>query len=272
MSGEDANFYVYVYIDPRNFREFYYGKGRGARSYSHLDDKSDSKKMKIISEIKSEGLEPIIRVIASRLTEAEAFLVEKTLIWKLGHGLTNISGGHFAEHFRPMNTLHREVAGFDFQNDIVYVNVGEGDHRCWEDCRNHGFLSAGQGIQWSNQIRRINDGDIVVAYLKNRGYVGVGLVKRTAVRILDFRKADNSSLRKDMLREPRIFENAESLELSEYLLLIDWIKVVQSSEGYWRKKAGLFSTQLVTASLANQPKTLEFLESCFCMNFADVRR
>jgi hypothetical protein len=25
------DYYVYVYIDPRNFEEFYYGKGRGNR-------------------------------------------------------------------------------------------------------------------------------------------------------------------------------------------------------------------------------------------------
>jgi len=26
-----ADYYVYVYIDPRNLEEFYYGKGQGAR-------------------------------------------------------------------------------------------------------------------------------------------------------------------------------------------------------------------------------------------------
>ena len=34
----ENNFYVYVYIDPRNFEEFYYGKGKGCRKQAHLKD------------------------------------------------------------------------------------------------------------------------------------------------------------------------------------------------------------------------------------------
>ena len=42
------NYYVYVYIDPRNFEEFYYGKGKGNRKEAHLKAKDDSEKTKII--------------------------------------------------------------------------------------------------------------------------------------------------------------------------------------------------------------------------------
>ena len=35
-------FYVYVYIDPRNLEEFYFGKGQGSRKNAHLSDTSDS--------------------------------------------------------------------------------------------------------------------------------------------------------------------------------------------------------------------------------------
>ena len=100
------NYYVYVYIDPRNYEEFYYGKGKGNRMKAHLNDESDTEKVKRIKAIQKEGLEPIIKVIAKGLTESEAFLIEKTLIWKLGRNLTNILPGHFADKFRPHNTLH----------------------------------------------------------------------------------------------------------------------------------------------------------------------
>lgn len=30
------DYYVYVYIDPRNYEEFYYGKGKGSRKNAHL--------------------------------------------------------------------------------------------------------------------------------------------------------------------------------------------------------------------------------------------
>ena len=40
-----ANYYVYVYIDPRSYEEFYYGKGKGARKDAHLSDVGDSAKV-----------------------------------------------------------------------------------------------------------------------------------------------------------------------------------------------------------------------------------
>ena len=64
MSEEKAEYYVYVYIDPRNFEEFYYGKGKGNRKEAHLFEDSDSEKSNRIKEITKEGLKPIIKVIA----------------------------------------------------------------------------------------------------------------------------------------------------------------------------------------------------------------
>lgn len=112
------DYYVYVYIDPRNLEEFYYGKGKGSRKNAHLLDVSDSEKSKRIRNIKEAGLEPIIRVIASNLTEQEALLIEATLIWKLGRFTANVASGYFASKFRPHDTYHVELSGFDFQNGI----------------------------------------------------------------------------------------------------------------------------------------------------------
>lgn len=88
MTDLKNDYYVYVYIDPRNFEEFYYGKGTGSRKKVHLADDSDTEKAKRIKAIKAAGLNAIIKVIAKDLTEQEAFLIEKTLIWKLGKSLT----------------------------------------------------------------------------------------------------------------------------------------------------------------------------------------
>ena len=62
------DYYVYVYIDPRTYEEFYFGKGRGSRKDAHLSDNSDSEKSKQIKAIQNEGLEPIVRVIARDLS------------------------------------------------------------------------------------------------------------------------------------------------------------------------------------------------------------
>jgi len=268
MTDNTATYYVYVYIDPRNFEEFYYGKGTGSRKTAHLSDDSDTEKAKRIKAIKKEGLEPIIKVIAKGLTEKEAFLVEKTLIWKLGRNLTNLSSGHFANKFRPHDTFHQDLSGFDFNNGLYYVNVGQGKHRCWADCKEFGFLSAGQDRKWSDPIRTLEPGDIVVAYLKTHGYVGIGRVTGKAVKVNDF-KIDGKSLHQFDLKESNIFENCDN-ENSEYPVKIEWIKSVDSKDAKWKSKSGLFTIQAIKASLQGQRFTREFLETEFNIKFKDL--
>ena len=45
------DYYVYVYIDPRDYQPFYYGKGRGSRKQAHLLEDDGSEKFERISEI-----------------------------------------------------------------------------------------------------------------------------------------------------------------------------------------------------------------------------
>lgn len=68
MTDPKADYYVYVYIDPRNFEEFYFGKGTGSRKKAHLTDDTDTDKSKRIKAIQAAGMEPIIKVIAKDLT------------------------------------------------------------------------------------------------------------------------------------------------------------------------------------------------------------
>lgn len=259
----ENEYYVYVYIDPRSFEEFYYGKGN--RKNAHLNDDSDTEKGKIINAIKEEGLNPIIKVIAKNLTEQEAFLVEKTLIWKLGKNLTNISSGKFADKFRPHNTIHQNLFGFDYRNGVYYVNVGEGPHRSWDDCRKYGFLSAGQGKIYSDPLTTLEKGDVVVAYLKSYGFVGIGKVVDKAIPVNDFRYK-NQLLYQIPLKCKNMFDNSDN-DKSEYVLNVNWIKSVEAKDAKWRRKSGLFTTQQIKASLQNQKETVEFLEKEFNLKF-----
>lgn len=265
-----ANYYVYVYIDPRNLQEFYYGKGRGDRKLAHLSDVSDSEKARIIREIREEGLEPVIRVVARNLTEDQALLVEKTLIWRLGHNLTNISSGHFAENFRPHQTLHKDLYGFDFENAIYYVNVGEGDHRNWDDCRRYGFLAAGQDWEkWGRKLYSLKIGDIVVAYLRDHGYVGIGRVTERAKKAIDFRFR-GKPLDPAQLKQPVMLEVTEDPKDEEHLVRVEWIVAVDREDAKWKRNDGLFTSQLVVASLENQPKTIDFLNKSFGVILNDL--
>ena len=268
MKNNNLDYYVYVYIDPRNFEEFYYGKGKGKRKFSHLSDSSDNEKTNRIKDIQKAGLQPIIKVIANKLTESQAFLIEKTLIWKLGNSLTNQSSGHFAEKFRPHNTIHLDLDHFDYEKGIYYVNVGEGDNRCWEDCREFGYMSAGQHPKYSDPIRTLEIGDIVAAYLKGYGYVGIGRVTKKAVRANSF-KIKGKLLSRYNLKMPNIYTNSDN-ENSEFLVKVDWIKSVDRDNAKWKSKSKIFSSQLIKASLENQQKTIQFLENEFDIKFKDL--
>lgn len=260
--NENSDYYVYVYIDPRNFEEFYYGKGIGDRKYAHLGDEGDSEKAQRIKDIHKSGLKPIIKVIAKDLTESEAFLIEKTLIWKLGRTLTNVSSGHFAEKFRPHNTMHTNLYGFDYQNGIYFFNVGEGPHRTWADCRKYGFLSAGQGKIWGEQTQALHEGDVVVAYLSKKGYVGVGVVIEEAVMAKDFR-INGKRLDQLNLVCKRMMENASDPEKAEYPVRVEWKATCDASEAKWARNRKLFTARMAKASLQNQKQTMDFISLAF---------
>ena len=258
-------FYVYVYIDPRNFEEFYYGKGTGSRSHAHLQDVGDSVKVARIKAIQKEGLEPTIRIIAKGLTSEEALMVETTLIWKLGRTLTNVASGRYVGRFRPPDTFHKRLARFDFENGIYYINVGEGETRNWDDCRQFGFLAAGGDPKWSDPIRGLEVGDVVVAYLKGAGYVGVGVVRSPAVPYADYR-SKGILLSECELAEPNIAHDASDFAICEYLVAVDWVATVDRQGAKWLPRSGLFTSQLVRASLDAQPKTIAFVEETLGVN------
>jgi uncharacterized protein len=263
------DYYVYVYIDPRNFEEFYYGKGKGSRKNAHLGDISDSPKAKRIAEIKREGLTPIIRVIARGLTENEALLIEKTLLWKLGKWTTNIASGHFADKFRPHNTLYKELSGFDYKYGIFYYNVGESKHRNWDDYMQFGFISAGHGLRWRDAICGFNPGDIFAAYLKRYGFVGIGKIKTKARMIRDI-KIKGKPLLSFPLKCRNMGDDNDNNELSEYVCLVEWIKTVPREKAKKRTSPKLYTTTHVRASLDKQQSTIAFLEDEFGIKIRDI--
>jgi len=270
MTIKRRDYYVYVYIDPRNLEEFYYGKGRGSRKDTHLrDESSDSEKSKRIREIRSAGQEPIIKVIASNLREDEAHLIETTLIWKLGKYTTNIAAGYFAGKFRPHDTLHIELSGFDYQNGLFYYNVGEGPHRDWDDYQKYGFISAGQGARWRDAILGFNIGDVFIAYLKRYGFVGVGRIKKKAEMIRNVYINKKRLLDLD-LKCKKMDDNMDNSQLSEYVALVDWIRSVPREEAKWKSKGGLYTTTLVKASLDRQLTTIQFIEKNFKVSLTDL--
>lgn len=257
------DYYVYVYIDPRNLEEFYYGKGKGSRKEAHLPDVPHSDKSGRISKIKEEGLEPTVRVIASNLTEQEALLIETTLIWKLGRLTDNVAQGHFVSKFRPPDTYHAELPGFDFQNGIYFYNVGENIERNWDDYVEYGFISAGQGEPYRKAMREFKKGDVALAYLVGHGYVGVGKIIEPAKRIRDV-EIDGKRLLDHDLKCKNMGVNSDDPVKSEYVALVEWIKTVPREKAKWRRRSKLYSGRgQIRASLAKQSSTIDFVSQEF---------
>jgi len=256
------NYYVYVYIDPRNLEDFYYGKGKGSRKNAHLFDKSDSDKVKRILAIRKEGLEPIIRVVAANLTEKEALLVEAAFLWKMGRFTDNIVGGHYLKNFRPLNSLHKEIKVFDYNNGLFYYNVGEGEHRNWDDYRKFGFISAGQETRFREAMLGFSPGDIFVAYLKGYGFVGVGKIIKNAERINKVTLTEGKLL-EQKLKCKNMSGNSEDAKKSEYVCLVDWIATTTRANAKWKKRFGLYTTTHVRADLSKQQKTIDFINENF---------
>jgi len=266
-----GNYYVYCYIDPRNDTEFYYGKGKGGRKEIHLWAQGKSKKARKLRQIRAAGAEPTIRVVAAGLTEDQALLVEAALIWKLRQALTNENSGHHKAKFRPQNTLGRELEGFDFSHRSHFFNVGEhfddGAYRSWDDCRKYGFLSTGYGQKYRDQARQLRKGDVVVAYVKDHGYVGIGRVKAEAVPAREFR-IGSRSLKQMRLSAWDMCHTYNNLNKCEYVTGVRWLVTKKRDEALWKK--GLFCARQTRASLEDQPETRRYIEAKWGVRFAEL--
>ena len=89
--AEKLGYYVYLYVDPRDGKLFYIGKGKDERCLDHLFEDDDHPKVKRIREIFAAGMEPQIEMLAHGLrSEQEAYNIEAAAIGLLGlENLTN---------------------------------------------------------------------------------------------------------------------------------------------------------------------------------------
>lgn len=87
-----GTFYVYALLDPRISppKPFYVGKGHGSRAYAHFIEDGDSRKGQRIREIRSMGLEPLVKQLVGSLSEIEALRIEAQLI--SAHGTIDTGG------------------------------------------------------------------------------------------------------------------------------------------------------------------------------------
>ncbi len=167
-----------------------------------------------------------------------------------------------------MNTLHKELFDFDFQNGVYYMNVGEGnsDTRCWEDCRDYGFMAAGQDWDsWGKKLHVLKVGDVICAYIAGHGYTGIGIVTEKAIPASDF-KFKGKPLGSYKLKQPNVYLSNAGTKDCDFLVKVNWKKTIPKEQAV-KVGRNAFTTALIVASLENQPKTLKYLENQFGVSF-----
>lgn len=96
--------YVYIYSHPKTNEIFYIGKGKGNRVFSHLNDKSESKKVKYLQELYDSGLKPKIEILIHGIEDDKVTLnIESSIIDLIGiKQLTNNKVGYKSKTYGRM--------------------------------------------------------------------------------------------------------------------------------------------------------------------------
>jgi Endonuclease NucS len=142
---------------------------------------------------------------------------------------------------------------------LWYVNVGEGPNRSWEDMQRYNFISAGGGEKYSGPLNRLHPGDHIVAYQRNAGYVGYGIVTAAPVIANDF-KTEAGPLLEQKLAQPGMARLGEDPSRAEYVIGVDWKKTVPVAQA--KRFDGMFANQNIVCKLRD-PKTIDFLRDQF---------
>jgi hypothetical protein len=144
-------------------------------------------------------------------------------------------------------------------SDYWFVNVGEFDSRSrnWDDCRKYGFLAAGYGRYYSDQLGKLKVGDKVFAYMKGFGYVGFGEIFREACPVAEFIPfGSQEALLNHSLLAEEMNHSQEDPDLCEWIVAVKWQKAFSREEA--KTFPGIFANQHIVCKLRNQ-KTLDFL-------------
>lgn len=206
---------------------------------SELDDSTE----RIIGYLSSNFGVPINAVFFRYFQEGENEYLARTWLIDPDQVEAQASKAVPAKGKEPWN-------GMDF-----YVNIGEGIHRNWEDCRKYGFVSAGGGRQFTSPLEQLAPGARIFAYVPQRGYVGVGIVREAPIDVRGFKViiggAETPLLDVADLRAPNMAEYADDPERVERVVRVEWLKTLPSAEqAVWEK--GMYANPRTVTKLRNK--------------------
>lgn len=142
-----------------------------------------------------------------------------------------------------------------------YVNSGHDPSvRDWEDMREFGFVSAGYGRHYSGKLEQLSPGDSIYVYQPGAGYIGYGTVRSSVAMSKDFELLSGEKLVEIELRQEAVLHDPESVEDTDYIVGVDWIKTVPITEAKTFPRR--FANQNIVCKLRD-PATLDFLAQTF---------
>lgn len=142
---------------------------------------------------------------------------------------------------------------------LNYVNIGESKDRSWEDMCTYGFVSAGGGPKYVGPLQKLATGDLILAYQKKTGYVGLGRVVDSAVPVNEF-SVDGHPILECRMHAPDFGHDVGDPSMCEFVVRVRWIKTYPLGEA--KTFPGVFANQNIVCKL-RQPATIEFLKGFF---------
>ncbi|HEU0299772.1 MAG TPA: hypothetical protein VFR37_09965 [Longimicrobium sp.] len=141
-----------------------------------------------------------------------------------------------------------------------FVNVGESEHRNWDDNVRYGYIGAGGGQWYSQALRKLQIGDRIFAYMKGSGYVGYGEVTEEARPAAEVRLEDGKPLLEHEMRAIRPGDFGDDPTKAEWAIRVRWLKTFPREHA--RTFSGAFANQNIVCKLRD-PETVQFVERQF---------
>lgn len=139
-----------------------------------------------------------------------------------------------AREHRDTRRIGSEPTGYWFMN----TGDGSNEGRSWEDCKKYGFMLAGGGDKWINDVRKLRVGDKVFAYLSRCGYVGVGEVVVEAVPFNDFKPVGESKKLKDLPLKAKVqTARMTDPDRADWCAAIRWIRALDRDDAVLKNRA-----------------------------------
>lgn len=153
----------------------------------------------------------------------------------------------------PQETIEPPSKREGWNGTDFYVSFGHNEHRSWDDAREYGFISGGQGEWYSRTLDQLFVGARVFVHIPQQGYVGVGEVTQEKMPVTEFEVEVNGEMRNILevdLDADHMDENVDDPDLREYIVGVDWIDTRPIADAYW--ESGLYANQNTATKLRNQ--------------------